>query len=329
MPNTAVRVLLVLGIALVVMTSCDDDDCPTCPTPEPVEPTLENLWPNADSTAWTYLLAESRWPDASEAGPYENEEDVPPAPSLDEIVVRLGTDMVPDTAEEMRGIYRLRFEGEVTTGSGVRTQLLRETIYGEDFSYPALKVGDLPWTFLQRLAQVRPDLRAEIQARGVRLKSMATDFEILPVYLHGYAFAKTQEYIGGYGDVDTELSWKFLENDISVGHEFIFQLVPSLADDVFLHSRILRHADVQTEAGVFENCVECLYMIDYGVFEAVDGLGSPAGYYGYHDYGTITYAPTVGPIHSYEWRPATGPVDFDPLGLAGSLEIELVGGSAQ
>jgi hypothetical protein len=332
-----VPVVLAFGMALLVTTSCDDGDCPTCPDPEecpecpdslPPEPTLENLWPNADSTAWTYLLAEYLWEDSVRTGPYENEEDVPPPPSLDEIVVRLNTDVIPNTAEEVRAIYRLRFEGEITTESGAQAQLLRETIYGEDSTYPVLKADELPWTFLQRLAQVRPDLRGEIRARGVPLDVEDSDLEYPPLYLHGYAFTKTMDYIGGYGDVDTDLSWKFLESDISPGHEFVFQLVPGLADDVFLHSRILGQVDFRTEAGTFENCVECLYMIDYGISEATDEQGNPLGYFTYHDYGTIVYAPTVGPIYSYEWRPPLGPFLDEPLGLAVALEIDLVGTSA-
>ena len=79
----------------------------------------------------------------------------------------------------------------------------------------------------------------------------------------------------------------------------------------------------QKQAVILEGVVlECLYVIDYGVMEYRNELGDPLGYVRFFDYGTVIYAPGVGPVYSYErWMVEPG----DPIttGL-GDLTISLV-----
>ena len=121
-----------------------------------------------------------------------------------------------------------------------------------------------------------------------------------PLYLFGYAWEKTREYIGSYGDLNTNLSWKYLEADLDPGHEFTIQLVPDLADDVFLHVRVLRERTATSPLGDHPRSIDVLYEVDYGISEATDVDGNPIGYWHAYDYGMITYAPKVGPVASYE-----------------------------
>ncbi|MBD3333887.1 MAG: hypothetical protein GF355_00040 [Candidatus Eisenbacteria bacterium] len=320
-------------------------------------PDLQNIWPDADSTAWTYSLTERVWPDSSGPVLHESEGEVEPAPTMDEIEDMLGAGPTADSVRVTEGMYRQMFDGYVTTMSGVRAQLIRETTFCEHSRYPDGKQREDAGGFICKLLKVRPGLRTKAMALGftgsqaegipqvpwqtsVAAKDVGPptqaaredcDFEFGQIYLHGYAWTKTGEYIGGYGDLDQDLSWKFLERDLSVGHEFTHQLVPSLADDVFLHARIISRRPVTTELADFERCVECLYMIDYGVTTATDENGQELGYYRYYDYGTIIYAPGVGPVYSYEKHPPLAPAELapNPSGLnAGEYELSLVGTNA-
>ena len=103
-------------------------------------------------------------------------------------------------------------------------------------------------------------------------------------------------------------------------------MLPALTDDAFLHCRLPRRLDVGTEIGIFDKAIECLYIVDYGVWATTDIYGQPVGYSRSIDYGTVVYAPTVGPVYSYE-RLLVGVADTLTAG-AGDLEIGLIGTNA-
>jgi hypothetical protein len=299
MSRTYRPLLAVLALAAGFLGGCDDES--TCPPGEDSpRPSFENIWPSADSTAWTYAVTErTAWmPDTTTL--YPRADVVPPAPGRDEVIRRLGILGVGDSAEVTEGIYRLRFDGMVTTASGVRTQKLEERLYSLDWVDPPPKqMRSDP--FLERLAMHRPDLRDEIASLDPG--ETHDDFERLPhkpLFLHGGAWTRTTDWIGTFGDVDTLLAWKFLGRDLRPGAEFIHQLVPALADDIFLHGWVVRECSVRTDAGVFENCLECVYMVDYGLFSVEDDTGVQRGWYRSVDIGSIVYAPGIGPIRSEE-----------------------------
>lgn len=328
MTRTGVPVLTAALAALLLAPGCGEDEectCPVCPTAVP-DPTLDNIWPNADGTAWTYALTERTWPFAFPGSLYEDEEDVPPAPTMDELVDLMSDHAIGDPVDTEEGTYRLRFDGEITTDSGVTAQNLVATVYS-DTSAKSAGLADQPTAILlARILLARPDLREKLASkvnvfagqdgpilqwfRELVRREDPRDVDralkaisLKPLFLHGYAWEKTDEWIGGYGDIDKLLAWKYLEADLGVGHEFTHQLLPSFADDVFLHARILTHGTYRTEAGTFQKAVECLYLLDYGVWAAVgEGDPDPIGYQRLFDYATIVYAPTVGPIYSYERR---------------------------
>jgi hypothetical protein len=146
-----------------------------------------------------------------------------------------------------------------------------------------------------------------------------------PLMLHGGAWEKSLSKIGTYGDLDDQLAWLYLDANLTPRSEFEFQLVPSLADDVFLLCRILRRTAIDTQIGRLNYAIECLYVVDYGVVGLVSDDGEPLGYFRPVDYAIVTYAPNVGPVRCLERR-FEWPAGPDPLARrAGDTWLDLVG----
>jgi hypothetical protein len=80
------------------------------------------------------------------------------------------------------------------------------------------------------------------------------------------------------------------------------QLVPSLADSVYLYGKIKSQATFTAGGLAFDNCVECMYAVDMGVQVMTDEEGTIIGKFRTWDYGVVIYAPTIGPIYSHERR---------------------------
>ena len=100
--------------------------------------------------------------------------------------------------------------------------------------------------------------------RGVSVSELQSsrDCELRePMFLHGYAWEKNSEGIIGYGDLNTEKSWIYLEEDLTPCHGFVLQLVPDMVDDVFLHGRITTNHSFEIDGQTYVNCVECFYAV--------------------------------------------------------------------
>lgn len=343
------KTISMITMALVaVLLGCGDEEKGVGPPGENTpNPTINNIWPNNDGTSWTYQLTQRTWTADFPETTYSDVDSVPPFPPMDEIEALLASHPTGDSIETDEGVYRLKFDGMITTESGVTAQNLTEATYTRTWMvrpYPS------QGSFYARLFAARPDLRerilasapitsriergtemplallaGELQVRPSPLPRELLNLMFEPVFLHGYAWRKTNAWIGQYGDVDTLLAWKFLEADLTLGHEFTHQLIPSLASDVFLHARVLRSFTLSTELGPFDKCLEVLYAVDYGISEASDIHGHTS-YYRVFDYGTIVYAPTVGPVYSYERR-FVEPGDAFTLGL-GDVTLSIVGTNA-
>lgn len=298
------RVLAALAFVLVSLASLGFAGCEDLTGPSgggsKSSLTLSNLWPNEDGRYWRY---DSRGA-TLEQDPVEL---LPPGSNVPPITLAAVREMLKQPVTEQAGSvnefeFLLQFDGEITTGSGVRAQWLREiypwTSAGQR-ALPASKPGE---RFLQRLAAARPDLRARLSA----IAPSAGEGDIRrfgPYFIHGYAWRKTPAWIGTYGDVDTLLAWKFLEAMVRPGHTFSHRLVPSLASDIWLHASVERTRAVQTPDGqTVGNAIEVLYLIDFGVSSQVDAMGNVVGLFRMFDYGTVIYAPGVGPVRDYERR---------------------------
>src|SRR5262245_18384792 len=97
------------------------------------------------------------------------------------------------------------------------------------------------------------------------------------------------------------------------------QLVPSIADDVFLHARVLGARTVSVPSGTYQQVLDVLYAIYFGVVAIVDDTQHTLGYVRLYDYGSIAYAADVGPVESVE-RPELPEVPV-PNPLPALLEV--------
>lgn len=277
---------------------------------------LDVLWPNADHMRWDFQLVRRAWVDE---GPttYATPAEVPPCPSVRDLAAIIDSQPIGQITQVDTTGWSFWFDGTVATESGAVGQRVIAVIVPAGPIVRASSSGAELW---RRLAIARPDLRDGLARAHPEWTAVRDVTESQPLLLDGYAFEKTTGYVGGYGDLDRNLSWLYLEAPIRVDHEFAIQLVAALADDVFLHGLILPERTVRTPSGPFRAAV-CLYVIDYGVGNFADAQGHPTGYTRFYDYGLVAYAPEVGPVYSYERRFQTvGPT---PSIGAGDLTLSL------
>jgi hypothetical protein len=286
----AAKLLAVGAVVLSLIMACDGPAGTVTPAPS-----IENIWPHDDGRTWIFEV-EHVVSDSSFIALYPRSQDVPPAFSPALVPTALNVPL-PPSISDIRGSHRLRFEGMRTTGSGATGQNLADTL----ISPPVLRAASIgaPADFLSRLAIVRPDLAPRIQGL-LGSETASVPVPAMPQLLHGGTWDQNASYIGTYGEFDPQPGWKYLEADLRVGHEFTLQLVPSLADDVFLHTRVVAQRTVQTAAGNFAKAIDVAYVIDYGISEAVNENASSLGFFRTLTYGTVTFAPTVGPVSCSE-----------------------------
>ncbi len=304
-------------------------DLPLPGSPAP-EPDLANIWPNDDGDTWKYGI-EAVGGDPGGGAIYPDPQDVPPLPTMAELYAWLGEAPAIAEPDDARGYLRLQFDGMKTTDSGVTAQNLAETFYQPRQVDKAGVPGDWSRRLAEVLMRARPDLREEIARRlpaaaaGAAAKAL-DPAEIEPLFLFGYAWEKTDSYIGTYGDLDQLLAWKFLEADLEPGHQFAHQLVPSLAGDVWLYGRVWRSLDCTVGGRTYRNCREVLYGLDMGVQVATDEQGQTAGAVRSYGAATIVYAPEVGPVLCHERISlgSSGALQDAPQGWLVDRRVELV-----
>lgn len=308
----AFLLVLIIAVGAIIWPGCSDDKG----TGSGARPAIDNIWPNEDGSFWTYGVTLNIWDDWDSPcdTPFDCDDDPPPLPSWNRIEALLDDHDIPDGMATTYASYGLTFAGDTISMSGVTGQNLRASL-----DLPGSRVAHATGgcgisAFIARLYMARPDLRTAIEDRfnldpagnpgsgdtDCATLLMACTAPECPLLIHGYVWEKTEDWIGTYGDVDTLLAWKFLEEDLSAGHEFTHQLVPSLADDVFLHCKVRGRAKVTTAYQAFRNGLDCLYIIDYGSWISTGPGGEEVGCCRTIDYGRVVYVPEVGPVFSYE-----------------------------
>jgi hypothetical protein len=325
-----------LLLLLIVVASCKDDTSGPSktwtngsPGASFFLPTIDNIWPNEDLTEWLFDYVSNVAPYDSFFTLHPTPEDVPPLPGWDDIEGFLRMPLEADSIATASADYTMRFNGLKTSGGGVTAQNL-EVIVELDGAAAAGSPGTVPAgavissaalpadaAFLRRLYTARPDLRPKLSRLVSAPEAGLAEPFPMPTFIHGGVWEKTTQWIGTYGDRDQRLAWKFLTNDLRPGSEFTYQLVPSFADDIFLHCRIVRERNAVTAIGVIRHALECLYLVDYGISIATDPEGHPLGYARRFSYGRVVYAPTVGPVYCFE-RPlaeAEHPVGISEMEL--------------
>lgn len=241
------------------------------------------LWPNGDESSWEYeqTFTEDLW-------------------GFPEIVVNEA---------------RLYFDGYDTVPGGIEVQNLEVEISSAPRVAPSARysglIADPPSTiadpFLRTLWRCRPDLREAIEQRfGSPLPALNPPgfYQIL---LGEAAYRKTVDEVAAYRrDQEAMISWLWLVSDLTIGNTFELQLVPDLADDVWLYGTIAAWEDVSVPAGLFEDCLRVDYLIEYGEIVCTDEFGSESGAFRSETFGHVHYAPSVGPIESFEtWIPVS------------------------
>jgi hypothetical protein len=297
----------------------------------PLAPDLENVWPNTDGDAWRYRI-DARFGDSDLLQMYEDPEDVPPLPSLSMLDGWLDLPAgFTDAPDSLSTYMELEFDGMRTTGSGATGQNLTETLFLPLGTGLTAQAGQPTRNLLRHLLRARPDLRTRaaslLPARLLPLSASkdADPWDTEPLFLFGYVWEKTEEYIGTYGDLDQELAWKFLEADLSPGHQFAHQLVPLLADDIWLLARVLPRRSYTVGGVTYQNCVEVLYVLDMGVQVLTNESGEILGATRSYGAARIVYAPRVGPVHCYErFLQAPDDVIQDPSWNLAEREVSLV-----
>jgi len=262
--------------------------------------TLSSCWPNDDGHYWQYATTSRQL----EPEPFT---ELPPDAEVPEITLGLVRSLLADDVVTWGGAvsnyeFRLEFDGDMTTGSGVTAQRLAES-----FPVPPIELAPAGASFegrlLDRIAAARPDLRARLGRQGPSAAGGRIGWSYAPYFIHGYAWIKGPSWIGTYGDVDTLLAWKFLESNVRPGNTFRHRLVPSLAEDVWLIAGVERTVTVNVPGvGRSANAIEVIYAIDYGAAASVDAMGNVTGRYRPFDYGKVVYAPGIGPVSDLERR---------------------------
>lgn len=303
--------LLVISL-LIPLTACnDDDECPTCPDATP-QPTMANIWPHEDGTAWTFEgeARRSEVPIPTKAAELPTMEDLHEA--LSEPLPGIVTDV-------LEGLYKIEFDGMITTQSGATGQNMVETMFVE--------ADDSPDPLLALVARARPDLRPAIAARyGVGAKEY-TRVVASPYFLGGYCFSAEENGYYGYGDVDQNHSWVYLEGDVAVGTEFSLQLVPALAGDVWLYGEVWSLGDRTVNGVDYENVLEVMYLVDLGEAQVTDESGTTIGTHHPYIYGNSFFVPELGPVAGVERRvfPPLDPVEKEYGAEYHEMVMDLVG----
>jgi hypothetical protein len=226
---------------------------------------LALLWPNADGTRWTYD---------------QHHEDF------------LTTETVENTV-------RLFLQGTVAIPGGPVVQSLHEELVEGTPKAQSTATPRIHDRLLQQLWQARPDLRTRIAACAAVQSpgSVQTQPYIQTILVGAGTFEKTVDQIRAWRtDISGQVSWLWLVADLTPGNTFQLQLVPDLADDVFLFGTIGTVEEVAVPAGVFGNAQRVEYRIDFGVSTCIDDMGNTVGEFRSETSGSIHFVRAVGPV---------------------------------
>lgn len=244
------------------------------------QPVLSDLWPNSDGTKWTYEFA--GWDLGFEGS----------------------------LATTWDGQASLTLAGTTTTAGGTAQNLV--AVHDGAVTKPGPRLDPL----YRNLWRARPDLRPAISQRlAKRSDTVDSQVDWVPLLLNGGFFMKLSDKIEMWQQDWDHATWTYLTDALAVGQMFTHQLIPELADDVFLHGTVQSvDAVIITPAGTFTNAVKIRYEIDYGVSDLLDPSGtSVLGTFQASTVGHVYYVPAVGPVDMLEEFTHYVSVDCSPL----------------
>lgn len=148
-------------------------------------------------------------------------------------------------------------------------------------------------------------VEARLRAPGA---SAAWVSDLLPI--PGY-LRHTPTRLGLWGPSLEDWTWVFMDDDPVVGDGFFVQLYPEFAPDIFLSGTVtVVGGSLPTAAGSFEDVVVLDYEYDFGEKEIYDQNSTQIGSYHPVTYGSIWWAPGLGPVRvveDHEWRDVSCP----------------------
>jgi hypothetical protein len=221
------------------------------------QPTLESLWPNPEGLRFEYLYHR--------------------------------IDLLEDL--DFSGEAYLGLEGTTMTPGGEAQNLI-----GGHIQPPSLPKFARPefGPLLASVWRARPDLRPVIEA--FQVSKTKTDYWA-PLFLHTGYFMKSADKMEMWQDIWLHSTWTYLVGEPSVGSSFTHQLVPELADDIYLHGEVTAiNATVVTENATYTNAVKVTYLVDMGVSSNTDENGNLL-FTAHSEYrGHVHFVPDVGPV---------------------------------
>lgn len=132
--------------------------------------------------------------------------------------------------------------------------------------------------------------------------------DLLPI--PGY-LRHTSQRLGLWGPSLGNWTWVFMDGDPAVGANFFVQLYEFVAPDIFLAGTVtVVGGSVATAAGSFDDVVVLDYEYDFGEQEIYDNSATQIGTYHPITYGSIWWAPNLGPVRiveDHEWRDVSCP----------------------
>jgi hypothetical protein len=249
-------------------------------------PTMDSLWPGDNGSSWSYAQ-------------HFTSTEAPPSDSR----------------------TRLFFDGTTVAPNGIAAQYLRQEMLS-GFAVATALESAVPDPLLRQVWVARPDLRERI-AQVVADSPCPEDGPsgAHTLLLNGeFAWRKTSGEVAAWrcNLADTR-SWQWLDSDLTLGHQFTLQLVPDLADNVFLHGTVGAIEAATVPAGTFNGCVRVDYVIDFGFTNCTDAIGNVVGTARSETHGSIHFAPGIGPVKAAEEfvpnAEVTGPCDLGtPVG---------------
>lgn len=252
-----------------------------------LRPTLDNLWPNENGRRWDFAMTSRTWFDGA---------------LVDTEYVYPDSASVPD-APGLSEILQWLRPDDVPPVQDVAHRNFRLEFDGMGTTQSGVTGQNLTATIT---GGAGPE----------------TTLVVSPVFLRGAVWEKTDDWIGSYGDVDTLLSWIYLKPNLSPGATFTFRSPRGWV----MTAWVVGWDVVDTPVGSFENAVEVIYRMDFGITCQTTVFDPPPhGCYRLVLVGRVIYAPTIGPVYLYERAPTAG----DPHGWGwGDVMLELTGVTA-
>jgi hypothetical protein len=239
------------------------------------DPTMDELWPNDDGLSWTYNQTYQDY----------------------------------FSQETVQNQARFYFDGTTVVPGGILTQnyqceVIDDRAPKSDGLAKHLGLPDAAWAqdpFWRNLWLARPDVRGKIEASMRAAAGKRTPEGMYQLLLHDCAYVKNADEICAYRTNAIAMrSWLYLVSDVTIGAQFHLQLVPDLADSVWLHGTVAAWEDVSVPAGAFAGCLRVDYLIDYGEAICTTEAGEETGGFRSQTRGSVYYAPGVGPVQTRE-----------------------------